>query len=458
MPVVQFVGSSLRWRLAAALGFGTLVLTGALAAATWSLVSDFMVEQQEQISVRRASVNSHVVEQALESDPEGVGDILVGMTADPERSVLFDGPDGWSISGRQVDPDSLTTRSLEAARSEEPVLGYVEAGGVAVLAVAVRVDGRLYIELFPLSQLHLTLRFLGVVLLAGVVTSVALAVALGFWASRRALRPLTELTATASRVAGGDLRARLPDQRDSDLAALARTFNRTADALEARVWRDARFASEVSHELRSPLTTMTSTAAVLRRRRPEFDRAAASALDLLLTEVDRFHRMVIDLLEISSNDQRSDSDPDSVEIVDLATLVVKVVEARPGAGPRLVLPDTPPLVAGDRRRLDRMVSNLLDNADEYAGGAVSLSLRVRGDTIRIEVDDDGPGVPEGLRERIFERFARGGGSGRRGTGTGTGLGLALVAQHAAWHGGAAHVENRPGGGARFVIELPAAPS
>ena len=286
---------------------------------------------------------------------------------------------------------------------------------------------------------------------AGVALSALLGVALGAWASRRALRPLTELTAAASRVAGGDLRARLPEQADPDLAQLAVTFNRTADALENRVRRDAGFAGDVSHELRSPLTTMANAAEVLRRRRAGVSGIAGRALDLLLGETARFQRMVVDLLEISHEDDDGPS-----ETVDLADLVGQRRRGPSGRRPAVEVTDPAPVVQGDRRRLDRVVANLLDNADKYGGGPVRVGVLRRGGRARVEVDDAGPGLPEQYREQVFERFARGASAGQRGGGGGSGLGLALVVQHVRHHRGAVWVEDRPGGGARFVMELPEA--
>ncbi len=108
------------------------------------------------------------------------------------------------------------------------------------------------------------------------------------------------------------------------------------------------------------------------------------------------------------------------------------------------------------------MTNLIDNAARHGGGAVRVEvvehLDERGDFVRIAVEDEGPGVAEGERERIFERFARGSvAAGRRGRGGGTGLGLALVDEHVRLHGGRVWVEDRVGGGARFVVELPLAP-
>lgn len=171
-------------------------------------------------------------------------------------------------------------------------------------------------------------------------------VALGWWASRRALRPLTELTGAAARVASGDLHARLPDRGDPDLAPIATTFNATVASLEQRVLRDARFAGDVSHELRSPLTTMANVVEVLLHRRDEIPATRGQAVDLLSDEVQHFQGMVLDLLEIPRADE--DLDRRSWEPVDLATLVANVGQTHPGA-PEPVIPRRPPLVLADRR-------------------------------------------------------------------------------------------------------------
>jgi two-component system sensor histidine kinase MtrB len=444
---------SLRWRVALAFGLGALLFTGVFATVTWNLASDYMLRQRETSASLQAELNVRLVDASLRSGSEGLDDLLTGLSTDSESTVLLRRPEGWITSGRQVEPQRLPAALRELARQGIPARQRLMVDRVPVLAVThpVASAGTAYVELFPLSQLDRTFRFISTVLAAGVALSALLGVALGAWASRRALRPLTELTDAASRVAGGDLRARLPEQGDPDLAPLAVTFNRTAEALENRVRRDARFAADVSHELRSPLTTMANAAEVLVRRRAEISGVAGRALDLLLGETGRFQRMVVDLLEISG-----DRDDGPSESVDLADLVDHVVGARPTARPAVESADPAPIVQGDRRRLDRVVANLLDNADRYGGGPVRVAVLRHGELARIEVDDAGPGVADQYREVVFERFARGAEAGRRGGDGGSGLGLALVAQHVRYHGGAVWVEDRPGGGARFVVELPEA--
>lgn len=445
---------SLRWRVAIAFGLVSLLLTGALASVTWNLASGYMLAQREQSATRQAQVNARLVNASLREDTAGIDDLLAGLSADAESTVLVQRPGGWLTSGRPVDPDVLPDALIAATDPDEPGHLRLVMQGLPVLAVALPLaDGARYVQLFPLSQLQRAFRFLSLVLLGGVAVSTLFAVGLGLWTSRRALRPLTELTEAASRVARGNLAARLPEQADPDLAPLAAAFNRTAAALEARVQRDARFAGDVSHELRSPLTTMANAAAVLQRRRNELAGAARQALDLLLAEVGHFQRMVVDLLEISRDDQLGGL-LDTVENVDMTELVRAVLAGRAGDSIEVDAPGPAP-VRGDRRRLDQVVRNLLDNADKHGGGAVRVGVRTGDGRVRLEVDDAGPGVPASHRERIFERFARSDG-GRRGTTDGSGLGLALVAQHVGRHDGAAWVEPRSGGGARFVVELPEA--
>jgi hypothetical protein len=194
---------------------------------------------------------------------------------------------------------------------------------------------------------------------------------------------------------------------------------------------------------------MVNALEVLQHRRDTFDPAAVQAVDLLAAEIDHFKVMVVDLLEISRAEQ--DDDDRALELVDLAELVDKVSAAMPGCPGQVVDDEPAPVVVADRRRLVRLVANLLDNANRHGGGVVRLAVSTHADVARIEVDDAGPGVPAELRQQVFERFARV--RDHPGDG-GSGLGLALVARHVGLHHGAVWVQDRPGGGARFVVELP----
>jgi signal transduction histidine kinase len=244
---------------------------------------------------------------------------------------------------------------------------------------------------------------------------------------------------------------------------LANAFNDMAAALEARVERDARFASDVSHELRSPLTTLAASAEVMQARRDEMPERAQAALDLLVADVTRFQGLVADLLEIS----RFDAGAIRLNLEEL--LVAEFVRQAVAVSS---MPHTPVTVTpraemvvirGDRRRLARVVANLVDNARLHGGGDAAVTVTEpdgEGEPLGhvwIIVEDRGTGVPVEERNLVFERFARGAIAGRRSSSDGAGLGLSLVDEHVRLHGGRVWVEDRLDGdaGARFVLELPA---
>jgi signal transduction histidine kinase len=443
---------TLRWRVAIAFGLASVVVAGLIGVATWRLATTYMLEQRRQSATLQATVNARLVDLSLRSGSGSLDELLSGLVVDPGSSVLLARPNGLLTSGRAVDTADLPPELLTPEPGEAVWLA-TDIQGMPVLAISLQgvSADTVFVQLFPLAELERNQHFLVLVLVAGAVASGLLGVGLGWWTSKRALRPLTQLTASAARFAAGDLQVRLPDQGDPDLGPLASTFNETVEALERRVRLDARFAGDVSHELRSPLTTMVNAIEVLRHRRAAMPPAAGQAVELLSGEVERFQKMLLDLLEISRADQ--DVDDRAMESVDLAVLVAKVTETTQDVRP--VVDKQPPPVWADRRRIVRVVANLLDNAARHGGGAVRVTVTERDGNARLEVDDNGPGVPVGLRSEIFERFARGRHAGERGDESGSGLGLALVSRHVRLHSGEVWVEDRPGGGARFVVELPA---
>ena len=244
---------------------------------------------------------------------------------------------------------------------------------------------------------------------------------------------------------------------------LANAFNDMASALQARVERDARFASDVSHELRSPLMTLAASVEVMKARREEMPERAQAALDLLVADVARFQGLVEDLLEIS----RFDAGAVRLNLEELlvAEFVRQAVgvSSMPSTSVRVSPRAENVFINGDRRRLARVVANLIDNARLHGGGdAEVLVTEPEGEGeplghVWIAVEDHGAGVPAEERTLVFERFARGAVAGRRSSSDGAGLGLALVDEHVRMHGGRVWVEDRLDGesGARFVLELPA---
>jgi two-component system sensor histidine kinase MtrB len=335
------------------------------------------------------------------------------------------------------------------------------------VGVPIRSIHAAYFEVFSLSDLGHTLGVLeGTLVVAGAVTTV-LGAALGRFASRRLLRPLTAVSRAAVAIAGGQLDTRLPSETtDADLEGLTTSFNAMVDQIQSRIEREARFNSDVSHELRSPLTTLAASLEVLERDLAELPPRAQRALQLLGEDLRRFQRMVGDLLEMSRADAGSmDVFLDEVNVGELVRRAVEAGVHTLGDGatsPRVQIGEDAEMlhVGVDKRRFERVMTNLLENAANYGGGAVGISVEARENgipgqhTIEIAVEDAGPGIDPSERTKVFERFYRGSASGRRGTGTGTGLGLALVAEHMRLMHGEAWAESSSAGGARFVIALP----
>jgi signal transduction histidine kinase len=268
------------------------------------------------------------------------------------------------------------------------------------------------------------------------------------------LRPLRRLRAVTAEIAQDeDLDRRVPaDSGPTELRSVARSFN----AMLARLGRSAadreralaatrRFAADAGHELRTPLTSVQATLSALERH-PELDAERRTAM---LGDALEQQRRLVDLLDGLQALARGDAGPISHGPVDLTELVDEVA-TRAGGGVRATLPDEPVVVDGWESGLRLVVENLVINAVRHGGPNVMVTVAPGRDGRPVlTVDDDGPGVPEAERERIFTPFAR----LEDTTAPGSGLGLALVAQQAGHHHASVAIETSPLGGARFVVRF-----
>ncbi len=314
-----------------------------------------------------------------------------------------------------------------------------------------------YYEVVNLQPLQETLDRLRNILIGVAIVASGAGAALGYSSSRRALQPVAEVSSAAQAIAAGDFGTRLDNTVDPDLAPLTSSFNEMVGALEARIERDERFASDVSHELRSPLMTLAASIGVLEHRRDELSTPAQQAVDLLGKDLRRFTRLVEDLLEISRMDAGAvEADLSPVFLAEFLRFAVQQTDA-PDVPVRFLPEDEELVILADKRRMAQVIKNLVSNATKYGGGATSVSfLRNSIDTVHIYVDDNGPGIAPEDRARVFERFARAGAdAGRRDIAKGVGLGLSLVSEHLRLQGGKIWVTDRENGrpGARFVIEM-----
>ncbi len=444
----------LRARITSVFTLGAFAVSAALAGATYELTRSSLLEDRERSSVRAAYFDAALIRQGLGVADPDLGDVLSRLDTGEARRPLIRRDGQWFA--RTAD-DGLTravpAKLLRLVEGGTPAAQRVELRAEPAFVVGVPLpDGATYFEVTALRELRRTLAVLATVLgLVALVTTLSGA-ALGWWVSRHVLRPLGDVARAAGSIASGDLTARVARDRDPDLDTLAVAFNQMVDELSARSETDRRFAADVSHELRSPLQTLSAATTVLDRRRDQLDARSAAAVDLLSVEVARFESLVTDLLELAKSDRPAERRP-----VDVVALTRAVLDSRRLPEDLLQVTGSTADLDIDPRRYEQLLINLLDNADKHGGGVVRVGLAISDDMLCLEVDDEGPGVPPEERELVFARFARGRAASARGGSEGTGLGLALITQHVQAHRGTVTIEDRPGGGARFVIELPGGP-
>jgi two-component system sensor histidine kinase MtrB len=287
-----------------------------------------------------------------------------------------------------------------------------------------------------------------VLILAGAIT--------GSWVARRVLRPVRQASNAALEMADGDLTVRLAEDSEDEFGAWANAFNRMAGSLEETIGRleaararERRFVADVSHELRTPLTGLVNEAALVKQHLDGMPGEGHRVAELLVADVDRLRHLVDDLLEISRLD--AGAHETTREPVDLRAFLQAVIADRlPQA--RLLGGTEPLPLEVDRRRLERIVGNLLDNAKRHAPDSdVDVSAEPEHDAVVIQVADRGPGAEPADLDRLFERFSVG---DRARSGSGTGLGLAIARQHAQQMGGTLEAARRPGGGLVFELRVP----
>ena len=294
---------------------------------------------------------------------------------------------------------------------------------------------------------------------------VALAVAVGTYPIvRRLTKRLETVQKGVERWGDGDLSTRLSEDGQDEVAFLAQRFNHAAERIETLMTsQQALLASQksllanASHELRSPLTRIRMGLELMGTPSGGTSPSFKAEISRNIAELDQ----LIEEILLASRLDAKEADMGTVEPVDLIGLAAEEcarvqaeLDAQLDAGAAGTPQANELVVLGVTKLLRRALRNLLENARRHAAGTVTVTLQRSGGFAIIRVSDHGPGVPEALRERIFEPFYRLPGATERDGGVG--LGLALVKSIAIRHGGSVICENAPGGGASFVIQLPIA--
>ncbi len=386
-------------------------------------------------------------------DPEGGVDSLVVLT-----------PDGTALAGTDPDPAALSAGLAafrpgpghDSASRVETQAGRTDQRGVVSVVRAESPDGTRYVYArTELDDVDEAIRALSTALIAAGPLLVALSAASAWAAATLTLRPVTAIRTALASVTASALDRRVPTPPGGDeITALAQTVNSTLDRLEQSVTRQRQFVADASHELRNPIAALRAEleVAALEIREPH----SAAAIERVLGDTLRLQRIAADLLLLARLDARA---PHTEAPVDLALLAAEEHARRRSARvPIVVEANAPVLVHGDHSHLERLLANLVDNAQRYAASEVRITATTdpeSGDAL-LEVQDDGPGIPAESAERVFERFARLHDDRNRAEG-GTGLGLAIAREIAQSHGGSLHT--RPSQhGARLVARFPRARS
>ena len=367
--------------------------------------------------------------------------------------------DGSPAAGPSAQERALVLAAVQGGSDVLRTVDLAKGEGFRLLASPARRDGQVAAILvtgIELGQVAEPLAILTFILIVAVpVTAAALGVS-GFLIARSALRPVSAITATAQRIAAGDLRQRMPAVESHDeVGDLAATFNTMIGRLSETLDRERQFTADASHELRTPLTAIAASIDVtLQQTRSADDYRAA--LEAVREQAHRLTRLTRQLLLLARLD--ADALKSHFEAVDLSALGEVVVEMfreeHPDAVVSVATPDAPVTVRGDLELLARALSNLLENAATHAGpgAAVVVSVEAHGGEAVLRVEDDGNGIPPELLPTVLQRFRRGDDSRGR---SGSGLGLAIVEAIAVAHGGSVRILGAAHGTGTVVeIRLP----
>jgi two-component system sensor histidine kinase MtrB len=352
--------------------------------------------------------------------------------------------------------------------SEPTVLTYGPGYGASGPALAVGEPLGQYYQLyyvFPFTQQQSFLVLIQRVLVGVGLALVVLLAAIASLVTRWVVLPVRHAAQAAQRVSAGHLEERMQVLGVDDLAALATSFNEMAASLQGKLAEleelssvQRQFVSDVSHELRTPLSTIKMAADLLFESRRELDAAGGRSVELLQSQLERFEELLVDLLEISRYDAGAATlEADLADVCDLVRRSAddaQQLAERKGSRIEFRLPATGCFAEVDRRRVERILRNILVNAVEHGDGKdVVVTAAIDSAAVAVSVRDYGVGLRPGEQQRVFERFWRADPARARTTG-GTGLGLAISLEDARLHGGWLQAWGERGKGSVFRLTLP----
>ena len=458
---------SLRTRLGLAFALTAAVSLAASAVITFGLVRRYTADQATAELARTANAVATEAGDELVLEPARFRALRRILQASGDLLATV-GPRGRTAA------DTVEAQGVASAIDVRPVLqgqtlrGFVEVANIRYAYVVIPrgsgVAGR------PLVAGVIVAKRAGVgwapilarVLLGAGIAALLAALASAFLA-RRLARPVQQVAAATTRVASGDLEARVAVQGNDELAELGRSFNTMASALDEARRREGEFLSNVSHELRTPITAIRGYVEALQDGAVHDAAGRDEALRVIGTETTRLERLVADVLDLARVGTKSFRlqvrDADVSAVLRDAASAHRTEAATRGVSITVDVPDRLPCRT-DPDRARQIVTNLLENAVRVTpdGGTVRLSGSTSPGWVLIDVADPGPGIAAEHLPHIFERSylrnVSGGGATPAGLSAGSGLGLAIVRELAHALGGRADVASEPGRGTTFRISLP----
>jgi len=471
LGVIYVAGSALNSQLSA--GIKKVNLQSSIVEANSTIFSAqyrlILARGAKNLAVRKV-INDVIASATSLTTNESAREVV--FLKSPENSRDFN----YEITSNLVDPKSIPESLSKKTRKSDDYafsyisIHYVNGARIAGLAIGQKVtipnagQYEMYI-LYSLVNQNTTLKLIANYLL---LTGFFLIILIGLitWlVIRQVVRPVRQAALIATQFTAGNFSERMKVRSEDEISTLGNAFNEMAESLEKQIARlenlsrvQQRFVSDVSHELRTPLTTLRMASEIINSAREGFDPILARSSELMVAQLDRFERLLEDLLEISRFDAEvavlEAVDFDLVGLANRCADDLALVAKERSTELRVYAREESVIIKADVRRVERILRNLFSNAIDHAEGKpIAVSIVASEHDVAIGVRDFGIGLDESTLIRVFDRFWRADPSRARTRG-GTGLGLSIALEDARLHNGELEAWGRPGKGAHFVLTLP----
>ena len=471
MGVVWITGSALNSRLSS--GIKAVNLNSAVVEARSTIFTAdyrFLLAQGEKDAIVKKVVDDVISSATTITSNENTREVVFLRSAGNTKD------NNYEIASNLLDPKSIPTSLSERVRKGKDItyqyinMHYISGVNVPGLAVGQKVQipnagqYEMYI-VFSLANQEKTLNLINTYLLFAGIILLLLITLITWVVVRQVLKPVREAARIATEFTAGDFSQRMKVYSQDEISTLGNAFNEMAESLEQQIARlenlsrvQQRFVSDVSHELRTPLTTLRMASEVIHASKDNFDPTVTRSAELLVAQLDRFERLLEDLLEVS----RFDAEVAVLEAVDfdIVQLVNRCAEdlalVAKGRKTQIFIKssESAVMIKADIRRVERILRNLLANAIDHAEELqIDVQIEASDHDVAVGVRDYGVGLDESALTRVFDRFWRADPSRARTRG-GTGLGLSIALEDARLHNGELEAWGRPGRGAHFVVTLP----